>query len=131
MAQMSDYLEEKLINLVFRGTTFTTPGIIHLALYSTDPTDADIGTELEVAGSPGYARKTFTMGAPIDGTSSNDIEIMFAAATGDWVGITHIGIRDEATAGNLLAHKALASTVNVLSGNNFRFPIGDLEATFA
>ncbi len=131
MAQMSDYLENKLIDHVFRNTAFTTPGVIHVALFSTDPTDAGTGTELADGTSPGYARKTVTMGAPTDGVSTNTNEVLFDAATGDWVTVTHIAIFDEATAGNMLMHKALTSPVSVLSGNNFRIPIGDLEITFA
>ena len=129
MAQMSDYLESKLIDHVFRNTAFTTPGIVHVALYSDDPTDADIGTELI---DNGYARIPVTMGVDTDGVSLNTAEVLFAAAiTLDWDAITHIGIRDEATAGNLLMHKALTSPVSVLIGNSFRIPIGDLEITFA
>ncbi len=131
MAQMSDYLESKLIDHVFRNISFITPGVIHVALYSSDPTDTDIGTELEVGTSPGYARQTVSMGADANGVSLNDAEILFPAATGDWVTITHIGIRDESTGGNLLMHKALTTAVSVLDTNNFRIPIGDLELTFA
>ena len=130
MAQMSNYLESKLIDHVFRNTAFTTPGIVHVALYSTDPTDADIGTELEVATSPGYARQTVTMGTDLDGVSLNTAEVLFGAATGDWVAISHIGIRDESAGGNLLMHKVLGAPISVLSGNNFRIPISDLEITF-
>ena len=129
MAQMSNYLESKLIDHVFRNTAFTTPGIVHVALYSTDPTDADIGTELT---GNGYARVAVTMGADTDGVSLNSAEVLFAAAdTLDWTAISHIGIRDEATLGNLLMHKAIPAPVTVLIGNNFRIPLGDLELTFA
>ena len=131
MAQMSDYLESKLIDHVFRNTAFTTPGIIYVALYSTDPTDADVGTELEVGTSPGYARKAITFGADTDGVSLSDIEVLFAAATGDWVAASHVGIRDELVGGNLIMHKVLPAPVSVLNTNNFRIPLGDFEATFA
>ena len=133
MAQMSDYLETAVMNHVFRNINFTTPGIVHVALYSSDPTDADVGTELETGTSPAYARVAIdgVIGAPTDGVSTNSSEILFTAATGDWVGVTHIGIRSEATGGNLLAHQALAGTVSVLSGNNFRIPIDNLTLTFA
>ncbi len=131
MAQMSDYLESKLIDHVFRNTAFTTPGVIHVALYSSDPTDNDSGTELEIGTSPGYVRQTVSMGADINGVSLSDTEVLFPAATGDWVTITHIGIRDEATNGNLLMHKELTTSIRVLTTNNFRIPIGDLELTFA
>ncbi len=131
MAQMSDYLESKLIDHVFRNIGFITPGIIHVALYATDPTDSDIGTELEATTSPGYVRQTVHIGADTGGVALNDIEVLFPAATGDWVNITHIGIRDESTGGNLLMHKILSAPVSVLDTNNFRIPIGDLELTFA
>ena len=77
------------------------------------------------------ARKTEIMGAPSDGVSLNDVEVLFSAATGDWVGVTHIGIRDESAGGNLLLYKALPATVNILNTNNFRIPINNLEITFA
>ena len=131
MAQMSNYLKTKLMDSVFRNIQFATPGIVHVALYSSDPTDADTGTELEVGTSPGYARQTVTLTADVDGVSSNDPEVLFAAATGDWAAVSHIGIRDESSAGNLLMHRALASSVSVLDTNNFRIPVGDLEITFA
>ena len=131
MAQMSDYLESKLIDHVFRNIQFITPGVVHVALYSSDPTDADSGTELVDGTSPGYVRQTITVGTATDGVALNDAEVLFAAATGDWLPISHIGVRDEATGGNLLMHRALASNVSVLDTNNFRIPVGDLEITFA
>lgn len=127
MAQMSNYLEENLINLVFRNTAFSTPGTVYVALYSTDPTDADTGTELT---GDGYARVAVTMGVPTDGVSLNTADVVFAPATADWAAVTHIGIRDALTAGNLLMHKNITS-VSVLSGNTFRIPTGDLSITFA
>ncbi len=128
MAQMSDYLENMLVDHVFRNTTFPTPGTVYVALYSIDPTDADNGTELT---GNGYARKEIVMGAATNGTSTNTADVLFDTASGDWTTVTHIGIRDAATTGNLLMHKILASSVTVTSGNNFRITAGDLELTFA
>ncbi len=128
MAQMSNYLENKLIDHCFRNTPFATPGFVYVALYSVDPTDTDTGVELT---GDGYARVQVTMGVDTDGTSLNTVEVLFAAATADWASISHIGIRDEATGGNLLMHQALTAPVAVLNTNNFRIPVGDLELTFA
>ncbi len=128
MAQMSDYLENKLIDHVFRNITFVTPGTVYVALYSVDPTDADNGTELTGSG---YARKEAVIGAATNGTASNNADILFDTASGDWTAVSHIGIRDNLTTGNLLMHKILASPVTVTSGNNFRITAGDLELTFA
>ncbi len=128
MAQMSDYLEENLVNLIFRNTTFSSPGTIYIALYSADPGEDDTGTELLA---DGYTRISTTFLAPADGVTSNINEIVFPAATADWATITHVGVRDAETAGNLLMHQMLDSSISILAGNNFRIPAGELEITFA
>ncbi len=121
MAQMSDYLKDKLINHVFRATGYPVPTTVYVALYSTDPTSADVGTELT---GDGYARVSTTFDAPVagSGTSQNAADITFAAATANWVTMTHVGIRDALTGGNLLSYKALTTPVDVLDTNNFRIP---------
>ena len=45
MAEMSNYLENALINATLRNTGYTSPTTVYLALYTTDPTDADAGDE--------------------------------------------------------------------------------------
>ncbi len=128
MSQMSDYLENKLINHVFRNETYAQAGTVYLALYENDPTDADVGTEM-VGG--GYARQAISFTTPADGTSSNNADIIFPAAMGDYPEITHVGVRDQLTGGNLLMHKQLTNPVTVLDTNNFRIPLGQLLMTFA
>ena len=46
MAEMSNHLENALINAVLRNTSYTSPTTTYLALYTSDPTDADTGTEI-------------------------------------------------------------------------------------
>ena len=128
MAQMSNFLENALVNHVFRNTTYAQAGTLYLALYSTDPTDADIGSELSGLG---YTRKIVSFIAPVDGSTSNDADIVFPAATADWPTITHIGIRDLSSGGNLIMHQALTTPVDVLNTNNFRIPLGQLTLAFA
>ena len=128
MAQMSDYLENKLINHVFRNTSYVPATTLYVALYTDDPTDADVGTELSGSG---YARTSAAFIAPTNGVSSNDADIIFPAATADWTAVTHIGVRDNSAGGNLIMYQALTSSVTVLSGNNFRIPLGQLTITFA
>ena len=65
MAEFSNYLENALINAVLRNTSYTSPTTVYVSLYTTDPTDADSGTE--VSGGL-YARTAVTFGAP-----SNDV----------------------------------------------------------
>jgi hypothetical protein len=128
MAEMSNYLENALINATLRNTSYTSPTTVYVALYTNDPTDADTGTEVS-GGS--YARVAVTFGAPSNGVSTNSGNVEFAAATGTWGTITHIGIRDALTTGNLLYHTALDTSKAISSGDIFRITTGNLSVTLA
>lgn len=128
MAEMSNYLENALINGTLRATTFTAPASVFLALYTTDPTDADTGTECS---GTAYARQSITFGAPSNGVSTNSAVIDFPQAGGAWGTITHIGIRDAVTAGNLLYHSPLDTSKTIASGDVFRVASGSLSVTLA
>ena len=125
---MSNFLENKLIDHVFRNTTYNQAGTVYLALFESDPTDANTGSEKSGGG---YARQPVTFVAPTDGGSSNSADIIFPAAIGDWSVVSHIGIMDAATGGNLIMHQILTNPVTVLDTNNFRMPLGQLTITFA
>ena len=128
MAEMSNYLENALINGTLRATTFTAPASVYLALYTTDPTDADTGTECS---GTAYARQSITFGAPSNGVSTNSAVIDFPQAGGAWGTITHIGIRDALTTGNLLYHSPLDTSKTIATGDVFRVASGSLSVTLA
>lgn len=128
MAEMSNYLENALINATLRNTSYTSPTTVYLALYTSDPTDADTGTEC--AGS-GYARQAITFGAPSNGVSTNSAAIEYAQAGDSWGTITHVGIRDALTTGNLLYHTALDASKTIATGDVFRVAAGSLSVTLA
>jgi hypothetical protein len=128
MAEMSNYLENALINATLRNTAFTSPTTVYVALYTTDPTDADTGTEVSGCS---YARVAVTFGAPSNGVSTNSANVEFAAATGSWGTITHIGIRDALTTGNLLYHTPLDASKTIATGDIFRISTGNLSVTLA
>ena len=128
MAEMSNYLENALINAVLRNTAYTSPATVYLALYTSDPTDADAGTE--VSGNA-YARQSITFGAPSNGVSTNSAAIEFPQATGSWGTVAYIGIRDASTAGNLLFHTPLDASKTIATGDVFRIAIGSLSVTLA
>jgi hypothetical protein len=128
MAEMSNYLENALINVTLRNTAYTTPTIVYLALYTSDPTDADTGTEVS-GGS--YARQSITFGAPSNGVSTNTAAIEFPQCTASWGTVTHIGIRDALTTGNLLYHTPLDNSKTIDSGDIFKIAIGSLSVTLA
>lgn len=128
MANFSNYLEDALINATLRNTTYTSPTTVYVALYSSDPTDADTGTE--IAGGS-YARTAVTFGAPSNGVSTNSADVTFPTATGSWGTVSHVGVRDASTAGNLLYHAQLAVSKTVGTGDIFKISSGNLSVTLA
>ncbi len=128
MAEMSNYLENALINATLRNTSYTSPATVYVALYTTDPTDADTGTEVS-GGS--YARTAVTFGAPSNGVSTNSAAVEFPTCTSSWGTITHIGIRDASTSGNLLYHTALTASKPIDVDDIFRITTGNLSVTLA
>lgn len=130
MSAISNYLEDALINHILRNTAYTTPGTsIYVALYTTDPTDADVGAEVS-GGS--YARVQVTVWtAPSNGATDNTNVITFPTATVAWGTITHVGIRDALTAGNLLFHGPLTASKVVGVGDTFVFNAGALDVSLA
>jgi hypothetical protein len=128
MSEMSNYLETALINVTLRATSYTAPTTVYVALYTSDPTDADTGTEVS-GGS--YARQSVTFGAPSDGTSTNSADVTFPTATGSWGTVTHIGIRDASTGGNLLYYTPLDVSKAITSGDVFKIATGNLSVQLA
>ena len=128
MAEMSNFLENALINATLRNTTYTSVATIYVALYTTDPTDADTGTEV-TGGS--YARTSVTFAAPSNGVSLSSADVTFPTCTAGWGTVTHIGLRDASTAGNLLYHTPLDSSKTIDTGDIFKISTSNLSVTLA
>lgn len=129
MSAMSDYLENKFLDH-FLGTTSTSaPAAVYVSLHTADPTDA--GTGAEISGS-GYARQSMAFSAASSGTASNSGAVEFPAASGgNWGTITHIGIWDASTAGNLLFHAALTASKVINEGDIFKIAASGVDITAA
>ena len=128
MAEMANYLENALINATLRNTSYTSPTTVYVGLYTSDPTDANTGTEVS-GGS--YARTSVTFGAPSNGASLNNAAVEFPQATGTWGTVGWIGILDAATSGNLLYHTALDVSKTIDTGDIFKIAIGSLSVTLS
>ena len=128
MAEISNYLENAIINATLRATTYTSPATVYVSLWTTDPTDAGSGTEVS-GGS--YARTAVTFGAPSGGVSTNSAAVEFPQATASWGTIGYIGINDASTSGNLLYHTALDTSKTIDSGDIFKIASGNLSVTLA
>jgi hypothetical protein len=131
MAEMSNFLENALINATLRNTTYTSVATVYVSLWTSNPTDAGSGTEVS-GGS--YARTAVTFGAPSDGASLNSADVTFPTATASWGTVGWIGINDSATSGgsdHLLYHTALDTAKAIDSGDIFKISTGNLSVTLA
>lgn len=131
MAGFSDYLEDKVLDHVFGGSAYTAASTLYVGLYTAAPSDTGGGTECS-GGS--YARKSMAA-MTVSGTSptqaTNGAAVEFVTATGSWGTVTHVGVFDAASSGNLLAWAALTTSKAVTSGDVFRFNAGELDITLA
>jgi hypothetical protein len=130
MAEMSNFLENALINATLRNTTYTSVATVYVSLWTSDPTDAGSGTEVSTSGTS-YARTAVTFGAPSGGASTNSADVTFPTATASWGTVGWIGINDAATSGNLLYHTALDTAKAIDSGDIFKISTGNLSVTLA
>ena len=126
MAGFSDYLENELLDHVFGNAAYTSPATVYAALYTAAPSDAGGGTEVS-GGS--YARTAASFGAAASGSVTNDAAIEFPTATTSWGTVTHVGVFDASTSGNLLAWVALDTSKAVDSGDQVRFAVGTLTVS--
>jgi len=153
---MSDYLELTLINHIFRGTSFTQPTNIFIALCSGVPVDANTGAST-VGGSQGIAatipdlmphasggtaggyeriaagRSNSDWDAPTSagGDTENTGTITFATAASNWGHVSGIALCDDKWGGNVLMYGALDAVRVVNSGDVFKFNAGAIDITFA
>lgn len=123
----SNYLETKVLDHVFGGTAYTAPATLYLALFTANPNEDGSGTEVSTSGT-GYARQSvaFTISG---NTASNTAAVEYPTATANYGTVSHVGIYDASSAGNLIAYAALTSSKSIETGDVFRVPTGDLDIT--
>lgn len=118
---LSDYLENKILDHFLGTTAYTMPSTVYLALYTVAPTDSTSGTEVS-GGS--YVRKAITFGSASSGTASNDSNIDFTGMPACTV--VAIAILDAVSSGNILAYGTLSASKTVDAGDIFRAQSGDI-----
>ncbi len=130
MAGKTSYLEAKVIDHTNGKTAYTMPSV-WVGLFTAAPTDTTGGTEVS-GGS--YARKSTAAadwnaasGNPASATNAN--AITFVTATASWGTVTHFGLFDAATLGNLLRWGVLGTSKVIASGDSASFAAGALTVT--
>lgn len=131
MAGKSDYLENKLLDLVLGAQAFSAPATLYIELYTAAPTDAGGGTP--VSGN-NYSRAAVTNNstnwpAATSGVKTSGAAINFATPSGSWGTVSHFGIFDASSGGNLLYWGALISSVAISTGQSVSFASGTVTVT--
>jgi len=123
----SNYLETELLDHVFTNSAYTAPSTLYLALHTASPAEDGSGAEVSTSGTA-YARQTVTF--TVSGnTATTDAAVEYPTATANFGTVTHIGVWDASTAGNLIAYAALTTSKTIETGDVFRVPAGDLDIT--
>ena len=125
----TNFLETEILDHVFAGAAYSAPGTHYLALF-TAVANGETGSVTEVSTSgTAYARVAVaftTSGA----TTSNSGAVEYATATGGGFGtVTHVGVYDASTSGNLMCYATLTASKAIAAGDVFRVPAGDLDIT--
>jgi len=128
----SDYLEDEILNHVLRNASYVSPSTVYVGLFTQNLVDSDTSIEFQTkevtnVGSA-YSRLAVSFEAPVNGQTSNNLELLFNTATVPWGSIVHFGILDSASwaSGNLLYHAPLTADRLIATGDQFRFPVGQL-----
>lgn len=139
MAALSDYLENKIVDHILRATAFTAPATVYVGLLTAAAGDTGGGTECTGGG---YARAAVTSATTAwngthgnttgassgtDGTVENAATITFPTPSASWGTVTHWGVYDAATGGNLLFYAALTTSKVINIGDAVSFAAGALS----
>lgn len=129
MSALSDYAENLTLNVLLRAQSHTGAAQTYVALYTADPTDSGTGTE---ASYTNYTRKAVTWTAPANGVTQNTAQIDFPANGGASAAtVTHVGVLDASSAGNLLFHSALTTSKTLQPGDVLSFAASALQITLS
>ena len=124
----SNYLEDLIINYFFRGQAVEQPTQLYLALYITNPTDSDTGTEVVESS---YKRQIISFNAPSQigdkATVTNNARIEFPKSSGSWGEIAYYGIRTAATGGRLLTYGTFNKPTKIDGGDQYIVEQGNLS----
>ena len=128
MSAMSDYIENEILDHILGTGAYTMPTTVYVGLSTASFNDDNSGTELT---GNNYAREAATFTAAASGTTSNSAAVEFNAATGSWGLVSHFGIFDALSGGNLLLHGAFTTAKTIGNGDILKIPTGDLDITAA
>lgn len=141
MANMSNYLENKLVDFLFRGGSYTPPATLYFALCTATPTDTSTGSTISEVTGGNYSRQSLTAttgnwystqgdntatSTGTNGTTSNVSSIAWNGVT--WTGtVSGVAICDASSAGNMLFYSSLSAAKTLVAGDSISFAVSGLS----
>jgi len=125
----TNYERNRNLDVRYGGSaTYVKPATVYIALFTAAPGVGGGGTEVS-GGS--YARVAVTNDATnwpnaVAGAKANAVALAFAQATAGWGTVTHVGIFDALTVGNLQDFAPLTASKTVQNGDVVQFGVGSL-----
>lgn len=134
MAAFSDYLEDAILNMLFKNTAFTELSAVYIGLHGSagadETTAAWAATEFDSATELNYARvgvAAASWDTVTGGLTANTNDVEFPVANSAWGTVTHVSFWDAATDGNLLFHAELVTSKVIASSDTPTFFAGNLN----
>ena len=124
---LSNTFETRVLTWLFTGDAVTRPSSFYVALFTSNPAEDASGTEVSTSGTA-YARQSATFTVSGD-TASNSAAIEFPTATASYGTVSHVGVFDASTGGNLIAYAALTTSKAIDTGDVLRVNSGELDIT--
>jgi hypothetical protein len=128
MAAISTYLANKLLDHTLKNTAYTPPATVYIGLYTSNPDNDNSGSE---ATGNNYSRTAMAFASASTKATSNSAIVTSAVASGSWGTISHFGILDASTAGNLLYYGAFTASKAITTGESAYFAIGEIDIALA
>lgn len=129
MTGKSDSYEQQVLDATTQGNSLTGPGLLYVALHTSDPTDAPDGST-EVSNAD-YSRPETIAGGDwtrSGSTVTNAIQISFGTASSEWGVVTHVSLWDGPSTGDEMVYSGeLTSSELISSGRSVFFDAGVLS----
>jgi hypothetical protein len=126
----SNTAKQMVLNFLARNQSVPQPTQLYLALFTTNPTDANTGTE---ASYEGYQRQAVVFGNPqLSGGNAiiqNTAQLTFGLVPTASGNIAYAGLMSALASGDLIYHGPLAATYALNQGVQPIVPIGSLSVS--
>lgn len=140
---LTDYAENAIVDRAFRAQASPAfPTTWYVALFTTACSDSATGTEV-TGGS--YARASLaaslanwagtqsagstTASSGTGGVTSNNSAINYTTPTAGWGTVSHVGLMDAPTGGNMWVCSALTISKTINTGDTVSFPAAQVAVT--